>query len=80
MKHIILKERKNEELALSISKKLNFDMDIIQYLINCDYDERTINYLITSDYIDVNIDIKNLEEGVDKLIEYLAEDNHFLYI
>ena len=80
MKHIILKERKNEELALSISKKLNFDMDIIQYLINCDYDERTINYLITSDYIDVNIDIKNLEEGVDKLIEYLAEDNLTIYI
>lgn len=80
MKKIVLKEIQNEELALSISKKLNFDIDIIQYLVNCGYDEKTINYLITSDYIDVNINIKNLEEGVDKLIEYLAEDNLTIYI
>lgn len=80
MKKIVLKEIQNQELALSISKELNFDIDIIQYLVNCGYDEKIINYLITSDYIDVNIDIKNLEEGVDKLIEYLAEDNLTIYI
>ncbi len=80
MKDIILKEKKNEKIAEKLAKKFNFDLDIIQYLVNCDLDETSIKYLITSDYIDIDIDIYNLEDGVKKLMDYLAEDNLTIYI
>lgn len=80
MKKIVLRENKNENLAKDIASNLNLDLDMVQYLVNCGMGEEEIKYLTTEKYIDIDIKIANLNKGVRKLMDYLAEDNLTIYI
>lgn len=80
MKKIKLRKCINKEKADNISNELNLDIEMVQYLVNCGYNKDMIKLLTTQDYIDIDINIKNLYEGVRKLISYLAEDNLTIYI